>query len=149
MSSADTPSRRWRRVGRPARDGQPERDRAGVGDHDVEVRRLGDDREVAGGAGPDRGERALPAVLLGRDERDEQLAGEPSPAPAATSARTAPRIAATPPFMSQAPRPYSRPSRMSAAPRIGRPGRRIAGWDHVEVARQDRPAARPAGPAAR
>ena len=32
-----------------------------------------------------------------------------------------------------------------AAPRVGRPGRRIAGRDHVEVARQDDPA--PTGPA--
>ena len=66
-----------RGVGRAARDGQPERDRAGVGDDDVEVRRLGDDREVAGDAGPDRGERALAAVLLGRHEGDDELAVEP------------------------------------------------------------------------
>ena len=63
-----------RGVGGPARDGQPERDRAGMGDDDVEVGRLGDDREVAGGAGPDRGERPLPAVLLGRHEGDDELA---------------------------------------------------------------------------
>ena len=37
-----------------------------------------------------------------------------SSAPQAPSARTAPRIAATPPFMSQAPRPYIAPSRTSA-----------------------------------
>ena len=114
LSSAETPSRRceaW--AARPGH-GQPERDRAGVGDDDVEVRRLGDDRQVAGRAGPDRGERPLPAVLLGRHERDEQLArraGRGRP-PRRAPGRAA-RIAATPPFMSQAPRPYSAPSRIS------------------------------------
>ena len=103
-----------RRVGRATRDGQPERDRPGVGDDDVERRRLRDDRQVARRAGPDRGERPLAAVLLGRHERDEQLAlRAPRARPLRRSARTAPRIAATPPFMSQAPRPYSRPSRIS------------------------------------
>ena len=38
LSSAETPSRRTRGVGGAARDGQPERDRAGVGDDDVEAR---------------------------------------------------------------------------------------------------------------
>ncbi len=66
-------------MGRPARDGQPERQRAGVGDDDVEVRRLGDHGQVAGHAGPDRREHPLAAVLLGRDERDEDLAGQARP----------------------------------------------------------------------
>ena len=69
-------------VGRPARDGQPERDRAGMGDDDIEVGRLRDDREVAGRAGPDRRQRSLPAVLLGRHERHEQLPVEPGEVPA-------------------------------------------------------------------
>ena len=64
-------------MGRPARDGEPERDGAGVGDHDVEARRLGDDAQVARDPGADRGERALATVLLRRDERDEQLALQP------------------------------------------------------------------------
>ncbi len=66
-----------RRVGRPSGNGQPEGDRAGVGHHDVEVRGLGDDREVARDPGPDRGERALSAVLLGGDEGHDELAVEP------------------------------------------------------------------------
>ena len=95
-----------RGVGRPARNGEPERDRAGVGDDDVEVGRLGDDRQVARRAGPDRGERALPAVLLRRDQHDHQLAVEAIAGRRRDrSARTAARIAATPPFMSHAPRP--------------------------------------------
>ena len=60
-----------------------------------------------------------------------------SRSPAAPSARTAARIAATPPFMSQAPRPYRRAVADLAAPRIGGPGRGIAGRHDVEVARQD------------
>ena len=64
------------RVGRASGDGEPERDRAGMGDDDVEHRWLGDDRQVAGGAGADRRERPLAAVLLRRHERDDQLAGE-------------------------------------------------------------------------
>ena len=108
-----------RGVGGPARDGEPERDRAGVGDDDVEVGRLGDDRHVAGHAGPDRREHPLAAVLLGRHDRDDELAGQAFAARAvATSARTAARIAATPPFMSQAPRPNSSPSRIVAGPRV-------------------------------
>ena len=89
-----------------AGNGQPERDRAGVGDDDVEAGRLGDDRGVAGAAGPDRREHPLAAVLLGRDgDRDDLARRSASAAPDATSARSAARIATTPPFMSQAPRP--------------------------------------------
>ena len=85
-------------------------------------------------AGPDRGERALAAVLLGRHERDDELAVERARARrVATSARTAPRIAATPPFMSQAPRPYRR-----AVADLGRP------TDRPSTSR-DRPAARRRG----
>ena len=63
-------------VGGAARDGEPERDRAGVGDHDVEARRLGDDRHVAGDAGADRREHALAAVLLRRHGDCDDLALE-------------------------------------------------------------------------
>ena len=77
-----------------------------MSDDDVEVGWLRDDRQVAGHAGPDRRQRPLPAVLLGRDEGDEELAVEPGQvAGLAPSARIAARIDATPPFMSQAPRP--------------------------------------------
>ena len=134
-----------RGVRRAARDGQPERDRAGVGDDDVEVRRLRDDREVAGRAGPDRGERALPAVLLGRDERDEQLAGEPIEV-----ARRAER-----PDRGQDRRhaalhvagaaAVQRAVADLAAPRIGGPGRR----DRRAARRRDGPTGSPAGRPAR
>ena len=94
-----------RGVRRPAGHGQAERDGAGVGDDDVEVRRLGDDREVARHTGPDRGQRPLAAVLLGRDEGDDELAVEPVEVAAVAQCPDRARIAATPPFMSQAPRP--------------------------------------------
>ncbi len=69
----------------------------------------------------------------------------PSRAPASRRPRTAARIAATPPFMSHAPRPYNRPSRTSRAPRIGRPGARIARGHDVEVTREDAPSRRVVG----
>ena len=45
----------------------------GVGGDEPPARRLGDDRHVTGDAGPDRRERPLPAVLLGRHERHHLL----------------------------------------------------------------------------
>ena len=108
LSSAETPSRRceaW--AARPGH-GQPERDGAGVGDDDVEVRRLRDDREVAGDAGADRGERALAAVLLGRDEGDDR------------ARRRGGR--GRPPRRAPGPRRGSRPRRPSCRRRRGRRG---------------------------
>ena len=105
LSSAETPSRRWRGVGRATGHGQAERDRPGVGHDDVEVGRLRDDREVAGDASADGGERALSAVFLGRDQGDDQLTGEAVQVAARPKGPDEARIAATPPFMSLAPRP--------------------------------------------
>ena len=60
-------------VGRAARNGQPERDRAGVGDDDVEVRGLGDDRQVAGRRRPGS-PRACPARRPPRTARARRAA---------------------------------------------------------------------------
>ncbi len=49
--------------------------------------------------------------------------------------------------MSHAPRPYSRAVADLAAPRVGRPGRRVARRHDVEVAGQDEPRGPPARPA--
>ena len=62
-----------RGVGGATGDREPKRDGAGVGDHDIQVGRFGDDREVRDGAGSDRGQRALPSVLLRRYEHDHQF----------------------------------------------------------------------------
>ena len=52
-------------MGGPTRHGQAERERAGVGDHDVEAGRLGDDGRVAGAARPDGGQGMLAAIRAG------------------------------------------------------------------------------------
>ena len=76
LSSAETPSRR--REACAARPGTVSRKVIAPAWATTTSRlgRLGDDREVAGRPGPDRRERALPAVLLGRHEDDEELAVE-------------------------------------------------------------------------
>ena len=145
LSSAETPSRRllaW--AARPGH-GQPERDRAGVGDDDVEHRRLRDDRHVARRPRADRGERPLAAVLLGGHQRDDQLPGQRRELPARPE------------------RPHGGEDRRDAAlhvvraapvqlavadlrsPRVRRPRREIARGHDVGVAAEHEPrAARPA-----
>ena len=128
-----------RRVRRAARDGQPERDRAGMRDDDVEVRWLRDDRQVAGRAGPDRRERPLPAILLGRDQRDDQLAVEPvevarraeGPHRRQDRGHAALHVAGA--------AAEHRPIADLAGPRVGGPRGEIARRHDVEVARQDDP----------
>ena len=106
--------------------------------------------QVAGRAGPDRRQRPLAAVLLGRHERDDQLALQPARARRSRRAPgRAPRIAATPPFMSHAPRPYSSPSRTSP-PTTGRRSRsrgRRAARRPTWPDEHEPPPARPARPA--
>jgi hypothetical protein len=70
-----------RRMSGPSRHLEPEGDRAGMGDDDVEIGRLGDDRHLAGDPGPDRRQHALAAVLLGRHEGRHDLAVERSRRP--------------------------------------------------------------------
>ena len=85
-----------------------------MGDDDVEVRRLRDDAQVAGRPGADRRQRPLPAVLLGRHERHQELALEP-----VQGARSRPARARRPgwrrrrPSCRMRPRPWSWPSRTS------------------------------------
>ena len=123
LSSADTPSRRV--LACAARPGTVSRNVIAPACATTMSRPdgSGDHAGVTGRAGADRRERPLAAVLLGRDEDDEQLARErprrPRRAPA--PARAA-RIAAIPPFMSHAPRPYRRPVADRRRP-TGRPSR--------------------------
>src|SRR5215213_3914728 len=128
-------------MGRAPRDGEPERDGARVGDHDLEARRLGDDRRVPGAAGPDRGEHPLTTVLLRRNRHDEQLAVE--------TLRDAARdegadrgddrddatlhVAGTPPVHGSVAN--------LTAPRVGRPRRRVTGGDDVDVTDEEEPPA--------
>ncbi len=135
-----------RGVSCPPGDGQPEGDRAGVRDDDVEVRGLGDDRHVTGNAGADRGQRPLPAVLFGRHEGDDQLTSQPiqvtgrpeRPDRGQDRRHAALHVACAAAIQRSVPD--------LRAPRIGRPGRRVAGRDDIEVPRQhEPPPARPAG----
>ena len=136
------------RVRGATRDGEPERDRAGVGDDDVEAGRLRDHAGVAGRAGADRRERPLAAVLLGRDEGDEQLAGERR-----ERARRRERPHGTE-DRGDAALHVARAAAVQAAvadlagPRVGGPGRGSPGGHDVHVRRQDQPpaAGRPARP---
>ena len=99
-------------------------------------------------AGPDRGERALPAVLLGRDERDDELAVEAVEVAGGAERPDGGEDRRDAALHVAGAAAVQRAVADLAAPRIGRPGRRIAGRHDVEVARQDDPpAARPAGPA--
>ncbi len=128
-------------VGRPARDGEAERDRAGVGDHDVEVRRLRDDREIARRAGPDRGQRALAAVLLAGHERDEELAAEPGRGPGRDERPDRPEDRRDAALHVAGAASVQPPVADLAAPRIGGPGGGVAGRHDVDVAGQDDPPA--------
>ena len=127
--------------------GQAEGDRAGMGDDDVEVRRLGDDREIAADAGPDGRQGALPAVLLGRYEDDRQrtlqtveVARRCQRPDGGQDGRHAPLHVARAPAV-------QRTVADVAAPRIDRPRRGVARWHDVEVARQDESwSVAPAGP---
>ena len=76
---------------------------AAAGDPGVEARRLGDDAGVGAHAAGDGGDPARAGLLLVGDRAHDELAGERGLGSASTSAATT--IAATPPFMSQAPRP--------------------------------------------
>ena len=140
FASADTPSRPAARVGRAPGHGQPERDRAGVGDDDVEARGLGDDREVARRPGPDRRQGALPAVLLRRHERHHELAGERvERARVAQGAdRAQDRGHAALHVAGAAPEQAAVAD--LGRPRVDRPRRGIAGRHDVHVARQHQPA---------
>ena len=90
--------------------------------------------------GPDRGERPLAAVLLGRDERHDQLAVQPVEVAgrAERPDRGQDRRRRRPSCRRRRDRTAA-PSRISRAPRIGRPRGRVAGRDHVEVPGQDDP----------
>ena len=149
MSSADTPSRRTEACAARPGHGEPERDRAGMGDDDLEARRLGDDRHVAGHARADRGEHALATVLLRGHAGDENLAVEPlrearvarAPGPRRGSTRRRPscrRRRGRTADRRPAPTDHG-----SSVPRRGvaRPARRPRAHEH------DPPAAGPAQPA--
>ena len=97
-----------RRVGREARHPQPERQRTGVGRHEVEAGRLGHDAGVGAPAAAQRGEGAEAAVLLAGDAGQQQVAAQRDAGPA---------YGAT-------PRPAPRPGRPSCRRRRGRAARR-------------------------
>ena len=141
-----------RRVRGPARDGQPERDRAGVGDHDVEVGGLGDDRQVAGD--PARIAASVPARRPPRTARGRRAARHRAVEVAGRAERPRPRpgSAATPPFMSQAPRPYRRAvadlaAHGSTVQVAGSPGGTTSRWPTGRSAAARRPPARRSRPA--
>ena len=138
LPSADTPLPAARVRGASG-NREPERDRPRVCDDDIEERRLRDDGEIAGCP---RGQRALAAVLL-VTERDDQLPGEAVEHFVARSARTAPRMAGTPPFSTRRARIPAVTD--LARPRVGPPG--SPGGNDVHVAAQHQtPAAGPTGP---
>ena len=102
-------------MGRPARHGRRNVIAPALGDHDVEVGGLRDDREVAPEARPDRGQRPWPPSSSDGTNATTKLAVEAVEVAGRAGVRTAARMAAMPPFMSQAPRPYRAPSRISPA----------------------------------
>ena len=83
-----------------------------VADADLQVGRLGDDRRVRAPL-VDQRVGAEARVLLVHDRGDDETAGAKAALRALT--RAASIIAATPPFMSCEPRPYSRPSRSTGS----------------------------------
>ena len=127
------------RVRRSTRDGESERDRAGMGDDDVEARRLRDHRGIARAAGPDRGEHPLAAVLLRRDGDRQHLAVEGIRGPRGDerSQRGEDRHDAA--LHVARPAPVHRAVPDLAAPRIGRPGGGIARRDDVDVPDEEEP----------
>jgi len=104
--------------------------------------------QVAGGAGSDRGERPLPAILLGRHEHDQQLACEPvevTGSPERPDGRDDRRHAAF--HVAGAPAVQLAIADLGG-PRVDMPGGGIAHRNDVEVTGEDDPAtALPAGPA--
>ena len=98
-------------VRRPAVDAQPERQRTRVGRDDVEIGGLGDDAGIGAPATLQGGERAEAAVLLALDGGHQHVAAQATPL--RRTACTATCAAIRPAFMSQAPRPNSRPPRTS------------------------------------
>ena len=121
-------------VGGPAVHAQPERQRTGVGRDHVQLGRLGDHAGVGRPAPPEEAERAHAAVLLAlhRGQHDvARAAGRRTPA----APRTAHTAAISPAFMSQAPRPYSRPSRTVAVERRVAPTPRDRRWARRRCAR--------------
>ena len=94
--------------------------------------RLGDDAGVAGVAAPQRAEGAEPAVLLADDEVQRDAARAAGPRTRG-SPRSAARLATTPAFMSQAPRPCTA-VRAGRLERVAAPRREVAGRDDVDVA---------------
>src|SRR5206468_4876181 len=124
-----------------------EGDGTGMGHDDVEVRRFGDDREVARHAGPDRRERALASVLLAGDERHDELAADRIRRAArderpdgaddrGDAALHVARAAPVEPAVADL-----------AGPRIDRPRRRVAGGHDVDMAGQDDAPSAPASQA--
>ncbi len=109
-----------------------------VADREPQVGRLGDDRRIRAPVAHERlGAEAL--VLLVHDGGDNEPARASSRARACAAAAI---IAATPPFMSCAPRPYSRPSCTRGVERLGH----ALDADGVEVAAEHQrrvPASRP------
>ena len=76
FSIAETPSRRNAACALRPWIVERERDRPGLGRHDVEVGRLGDDGDAAREPGADRGEHPGAAVLLARHREQDRLASE-------------------------------------------------------------------------
>jgi hypothetical protein len=125
---------------RTPRNDEPERDRAGMGDDDVEIGGFGDDRGIAGHAAADRRQRPLPAILLAGHERDDELATQP---PVRTARDDRPdrgedrRHAALHVARSAAEETAVADH---AGPWIDRPGFAVARRHHVEMPRQHDPA---------
>ena len=117
-----------------------ERQRAGLGAHDGEPGRLGDQAGVEAVVALERRERPEAAVLLRRHALSSTTSGVG--VPAARSAARACSAAITPPFMSTAPAPVHAAVGDRARPRPVAP-RLVPGGDDVDV-----PVQRTAAPAA-
>src|SRR5688572_3980652 len=123
----------------PARNRQPECDRPGMSDHDIEVRWLRDDREVACRAGPDRGQGPLPAVLLGWDEGDEELTVQTPQVAHLVKRPDRAEDRGDAALHVTCPAAIHRAVADLAGPRVRGPGRGVAWWHDIEMPGQDHP----------
>ncbi len=123
---------------------EAEGDGTGVGHDDLKAGRLGDDREVAGHAGPDRGKHPLPTILLGGHAGDQDLAVE-SIGETCGHDRSHRSQDRRDPALHVAGTPTVDAAVANfGGPWVDRPRSWVAGRDHVDVADQEDPS--PAGP---
>ena len=133
-------------MGGAARDGEAERDRAGLHRHDLQAGRLGDDRGVGDEAGADRGEHPGPAVLLGRNGQHDRLPCEVGGVDGGADSGQGREHGDEATLHVAGTASVDVAVAQLRAEGVQRPAAAIAGRDHVRVAGQEQARARPRAP---